>query len=293
MNSGIPRVTIGIPVYNGERYIGGAVEAFIAQTFGDIEIIVADNCSTDGTPEIVAALAARDARVRYVRHPENVGAPGNYNSLVALARAPYFRWAASDDLAGPTAIERCVEVLDEHPDVVLAYPKTTLMDADGTRIDDHEDRLHTTATRPSVRFWHVVTNLSLCNAMYGVVRASALRRTQLLGVFVGSDECFHAELALYGKFWEVPDRLFFRRMHEGASFSMNDEARRAFYDPAGRRSHGAREWRHVGHYFRAIMEAPVAPAERLRLLRMVGRIAVLQRRELLAEILPGLKPVPS
>jgi hypothetical protein len=100
--------------------------------------------------------------------------------------------------------------------------------------------------------------------------------------------CFHAELALYGKFWEVPERLFFRRMHDGASFGMNEAQRRAFYDPAGRKRHGHPQWQHLTHYFQSVKRAPVSVGERLRLLRMVSRIFMMQRRELMAELAPTL-----
>src|SRR5581483_6613335 len=80
-----------------------------------------------------------------------------------------------------------------------------------------------------------LARLRYCNAIYGLMRADAMRKTRLVGDYIGSDIVFQAELALYGWFWEIPEFLFFRRLHPAASSSMSDRERRAFYDPAHRR----------------------------------------------------------
>ena len=85
-----PKVSIGIPVFNGEQYIGQALDALLAQSWRDFEIIISDNASTDRTEAICREYVARDARVVYHRPPENLGAINNFNRLVALSRGEYF-----------------------------------------------------------------------------------------------------------------------------------------------------------------------------------------------------------
>src|SRR4051794_27811047 len=79
-----PRVSIGLPVYNGEKYLAAAIESALRQTFGDLELIISDNGSTDGTREICERFAAEDPRVRYHQEVQNRGAVWNFNRVVQL-----------------------------------------------------------------------------------------------------------------------------------------------------------------------------------------------------------------
>src|ERR1700748_1804909 len=99
--SRIPEVSIGIPVYNGADFLGAAIESHLGQTFGDFELVISDNASTDGTEELCRGTANQDSRVRYVRQDENIGANANFNEVVRLSRARYYRWAADDDTLSP------------------------------------------------------------------------------------------------------------------------------------------------------------------------------------------------
>src|SRR5438034_9026734 len=90
-----PRVSVGMPVYNGERYVAEAVDSLLAQTYEDFELIICDNASTDRTGEIARSYAARDTRVRYARHEKSLGAGGNLRRGLALASAEYCRGPAT------------------------------------------------------------------------------------------------------------------------------------------------------------------------------------------------------
>jgi glycosyltransferase involved in cell wall biosynthesis len=92
-----PKVAVGFFVDNGQRFLPWAIEAILAQTFRDLDLIISDNASTDTTAEICRDAAGRDPRVRYVRQAKNEGAVANCNRLFALARSPYFKWAADDN----------------------------------------------------------------------------------------------------------------------------------------------------------------------------------------------------
>ena len=107
-----PRVSIGMPVYNGADHVAKAIQAILSQTFEDFELVISDNASSDGTDQICRRYAALDPRIRYCRNDHNLGAAANYNRVFELARAEYFKWAAHDDLYAPEYLERCVAELD-------------------------------------------------------------------------------------------------------------------------------------------------------------------------------------
>ena len=100
-----PRLTLGLPVYNGERFLAESLDALLAQTFTDFELIISDNGSTDGTGEIAQRYAAQDSRIRYVHHPKNLGATFNHNFVIEQARGELFKWVSDDDLYAPTLLQ--------------------------------------------------------------------------------------------------------------------------------------------------------------------------------------------
>jgi glycosyltransferase involved in cell wall biosynthesis len=282
----VPRVGIGMPVYNGEPYVRQSIESLLNQTFGDFELVIADNASTDGTEAICREYVARDPRVRYVRNPANLGGPGNFRRVFALCRGEYHKWSTADDFWDPTAVEKCVAVLDAEPEVVLAYPKTRLVDVNGRPFDTHDDHLLLRDPSPSARCITVLETSTLCHAHLGVIRRAAMRRTGLIGGELASDIRFLAELSLHGKFVVVPEYLFFRRFHEGSSsWERDDMARqRAYYDPGRRSGFGLHRLRRLLHLFAAGIRAPIGWRERWRLWKYLGRRARWDRRLLWGEL---------
>jgi glycosyltransferase involved in cell wall biosynthesis len=277
-----------VPVYNGARYLSAALDSLLTQTFEDFEIIISDNASNDATAEIARAYAAADRRVRYHRNEENIGSTRNYNHVVALARGEFFRWAAADDLSGPEFLAVCIDALDRNDDLVLAYPRTQLIDADGSVVADYDDRMHLVDDRPSERFITVLQELRLCNVIYGLTRTGALRKTSGLRPFVGSDTVYFAELVLHGRVLELPQRLFFRRMHAEASNSMTDEERNNFYRPGTTRTLYLRTWRHHWEHSRSLMTAPIPARERFRAGKFLLRSAIWNRDRLAGELVQAL-----
>jgi glycosyltransferase involved in cell wall biosynthesis len=116
-----PRVSIGVPVYNGAACLAETLDCLIGQTLPELEIVVADNASTDATSDICRRFAERDPRIRYVRHPSTIPVTDNFNFVLAQARAPHFMWAAHDDLRDPDFIERLAAALDENDNAILAF----------------------------------------------------------------------------------------------------------------------------------------------------------------------------
>jgi glycosyltransferase involved in cell wall biosynthesis len=284
-----PLVSIGVPVYNGERYLGASLDSLLAQTFADFELIVCDNASTDLTEEIGREYAARDPRVRYVRNAANLGLPGNYRRTFEFATGKYFRWAAADDLSGPEFLARCVEVLDTQPGAVLAYPKTKFIDEDGRLRSEYEDGLHLQSPKPSERFRQLLERLQYVNVVYGVMPAAVIRRMRSPGAYCAWDVVFLAELSLYGTFWEVPEFLFYRRFHAGASSNMDGVQISGYYGLNGRRQIFLREWRHLGELACAVARAPLDATEKLRATRFLGLRAIWNRDKLVRELLGAMR----
>jgi glycosyltransferase involved in cell wall biosynthesis len=215
-----PPLTIGVPVYNGERYLGEAIDALLGQTYGDFRLIISDNASTDGTEELCRKYESADGRVVYRRNSDNVGAARNYNILVEMADSEFFKWQCADDSCAPTFIQRCMEVLRDDRSVVVAYSKCRIIDKESRPIanvlENYDHPLATYSTRPDVRFRAVAHASHLkyrALEQFGVIRTRELKTTSLVGGYAGADHVLLARLALLGRFHEVPEYLFFYREH--------------------------------------------------------------------------------
>jgi glycosyltransferase involved in cell wall biosynthesis len=281
-----PRVSIAVPAYNCERYIAQSVESLLGQTFADFELVISDNASTDNTEEICRKYVALDKRVRYVRRTENIGGPGNFRYVWSLCKGEYHKWSTADDYWAPTFLEQSVAILDAKPDVVLCYPKTRIIGADGAPLSDYDDRLHLVDPSARVRFNDLLRLIGLCNAHLGLIRRSAMAKTRLIGAEQNSDTHFLAELTLLGKFWLLPETLFFRRYHPTSSSSKRDdkEHQRAYYAPSRKSSSRLHLWRKYVYFLRAICLAPVNPGEKLALLSDLTRFARWERAKLMFEL---------
>lgn len=267
MKPDAPLVSVGVPVFNGDRHLTETLESLLRQDLGDFELIISDNASTDTTPAICQDYAKRDRRVRYDRNPTNLGAAANYNRLVELARGTYFKWAPHDDVYAPSFLRECVEELRAADDAVLCYPQTSLIDEDGNPLGQHQEWHDARSASPVERLRQLLQDSdSWCNSILGVIRLDTLRQTRLIGSFGGSDHVLLAELVLRGAFHEIPRPLLFRRVYGGQSPSLQNnstpEEVAAWFDPArGRRAVMPRTtllWEHV----RAIKRAPLTRRER-------------------------------
>lgn len=233
-----PQLTIGMPVYNGERYLREAIDSILAQTFEDFVLVVSDNASTDRTPDIVREYAAADPRVVLLRSETNHGAAWNFNRVFAECRTPFFKWASADDVLAPTCVERCLAVLAESPSVVLSYPRTQWIDGDGRSLGTTDDEALTTSEDAPAyrRLSRVVANIVYGNVPYAVVRSDAMRRIRPHGSYPSADIVLVGELSLTGAFREVPEVLFYRRDHDGMSWRLHTspEEISLWYDPSSR-----------------------------------------------------------
>ena len=266
----VPRLTIGLPVYNGRSYLSEALDALLDQTYTDFELIISDNASTDGTEEICRRYVAMDPRIRYIRQPRNIGAAPNHNVVVNEARGELFKWAAHDDLYSPDLLERCIAALDGHPEVVLASCLSVMIDGAGKSTEPVTDYpVATDSPRPSERFASVLFGRG-GDDDYGVIRTEVLRRTPLTGSHYHSDRTLVAELALQGPFHRIPETLYFRRDLPDRAGTPQQSVRSwcVTHDP--RRADHLRHptIRLLGEYVwafaDAIRRAPLAPADKRR-----------------------------
>lgn len=260
-----PRVSIGLPVYNGERYLESAIQSILAQTYVDFELIISDNASTDGTEEICRAAASRDSRICFYRCEENQGLAWNWNRVFALASGEYFRWSAHDDLMHPRFLAAAVEVLDEDPSVILCFSKEQLVNEEGKSLGEYQGKLDRAGSpRLEDRFADLVLIDHWCFPIFGLIRAGTLRSTAGYGNYVASDRVLLAELALHGRFHQLPEALFLYRLHPEQSIQALPFHRRAVW--IGGTKKGRRvlpHWRFYAEYFKCLRRGSLSRRQRL------------------------------
>lgn len=254
-SSPIPRVSIGLPVYNGERYLASAITSILDESFTDLELVICDNASTDTTESICREFAARDHRVRYFRRAENAGAGANFTSTFRLSRGEFFRWHSHDDLADPRLDESLVQALDAHPEAVFAYSLPVVIDGDGNPISGINWEHGTPFASPDAgqRFGELVWRLRDSTSpaptfLFGLGRRATIERTPLMGGFFRADDVFLASMALAGPWVRVEDGLFRYRLHNASGSihvrQWNPEAMQREWDP---RKHGKLQMHYSMH----------------------------------------------
>lgn len=296
-SSHVPRVSIGVPVYNGEKYLAAALDSILAQSFADFEVIISDNASTDRTELICREYASRDGRIRYVRQPQNRGMTWNFSHAVDLARGEYFRWHAHDDSCAPTLLERCVEALDRNPDAVLAYPRVLMIDchgdplpddlstwrppqsADGTPTIDERDPRGLNSPQAWRRYYGVLMKTIWCLEPYGVMRTAVMHTTGKLRSYRAAEKVFIAEMALRGQLIEVPEMLLHVRRHDD-QYSLVDTAdgQQSFVTPGADAKRPRFKLRlpvprHVRSTWGFLLLIPSAPISFIQRLRCLGVLA--------------------
>lgn len=232
-----PLVSIGVPIHNEAQYLSETLDSLLGQDYENIEVVISDNASTDDTEDTCLAYVSRDKRIRYYREAMNRGSLYNFDRVLRLSAGKYFMWASGHDLRAPSLIRRCVQALEERPELVLCYPRTLLLPfGGGPSREMNWDTLETTGLPPAKRLKHVVMRLSYGNAIYGVVRSAALERITL-DARNWTDLSLLGQLSLQGEFHQIEDRLFFRRENRSpVSREENAARQRAMLDPHDLRS---------------------------------------------------------
>jgi len=283
-------VSIGLAVYNGDQFLEETLDSFLAQTYPDFELIISDNDSTDRTGEISQAYAANDDRIRYHRNETNLGLAGNHNQVFTLARGEYFKWAAADDVCRPSYLARCVEVLDRDPTVVLAYPRTQFIDAAGRPLDIHDPGWDLRSDEADQRLRYVIFAGHWANAVVGLIRSDALAKTRLMPRYSVGDRRVLGELSLLGKFYEIPETLFLRRLHPNSTSQhgtsgTNPDPKWLIRCWTGRdRSVSLPHWSLNIDHFRTITRSQLPFRQKLSVTRSLLRCMRWQREGLLKEV---------
>lgn len=263
-----PLVTLGMPVYNEAAYIRGALDALLQQTYPHIEIIIADNASTDGTSEIIEEYCKKYPQIRHVRHERNLGQHTNFNCLPALARGTYFAWVSGHDSWDQHFFEAGVRVLNQKSECVLAFPRTIDVTYDNKVIREHHRPFDIERMSQSRRFREVMWRVD-CNIVYGVWRLAPMLDTRIFQAIPAPDRVFLAEMALKGTFAPM-DAVKYARMnrpikqnelqkrqrlmayiHPDRTFTDTELMRNDIYRPT------------QDAFYRAIWESKMSPAQQV------------------------------
>lgn len=234
MTVSVPYVSVCLPVYNGELYVRDAIVSVLQQSFEDIELIISDNASTDGTAEICHEFVERDSRVRYFRSDFNCGLALNHNRAVKSAIGQFSMWFGHDDMLEKEYIARCLATLEQDPGLVLCFTHTKHIDKNGNLLRHVALNNPAASGSPSRRFQEVLYQAPLDAMIYGLIRVAVLKQTPLYGGFAECDRVLLGELALRGRFALIPEPLYIRRFHplKTSSRFSDTRERTLVFDPA-------------------------------------------------------------
>ena len=276
-----PLVSIGLPVYNGEKFLPRTLEQLLGQDYENFELIISNNCSTDNTEAICMEVAARDKRVRYYKNEKNIGATPNWNRVFQLAQGPYFKWAMHDDECDPTLVRRCMEVYATAPaSTVLVYSRGDIIDENGHVKYPSPDALSNRSNWAFRRLARVLFRVHFAHPLWGVIKTEALKRARPAGC-IEADLVLLADLSLQGQLVEIPDTLYRMRRFSGNATEIHktEKALMAWYDPskAGKRIM-LPHWELVYlEYMRCIRQADISAADKLLCYAMVPSIGYWRR----------------
>ena len=268
-----PLVTVGMFIYNEGQFLRDTLSSLLSQDYPNLEILIADNCSTDDSGAVCEEAAAGDSRIRYVRHAENIGAPANSIYVLEAASGDYFMWASGHDLWAPDLVRKCVAALEACPEAAIASAPSNWIDVAGNPLDEVSGWYDTRGMGPvrrfSFAFWG---NL---HPVLGVIRLQYLRDVPKIHRCVGADQILLAELSLHGDFIHVPDTAWSRRQPRAAET----------YKEKVRRYTGS-DFRQAGTWIDRHLPLLRLPLEQLRSLAR-SRLSVIEKISVMLALLPA------
>ena len=263
MSDNLPTVSIGLAVFNGEKYLAKAIDSILAQTYRDFELIICDNASSDRTEEICRQYAGKDPRIRYYRNAQNIGGVNNENRVFELSQGKYFRLTAHDDMLAPELIAKSVLVLEQNPQIILCYSDIVVIDSE----DKHLKIINSSVgsqKQPYQRFRKLASKEHRCEATYALTRTNVLKAVGPQHNYSDSDRTFLAELSLFGRFYKIDEPLFYKRYHPQRSIEVYQDRykRMAWFHPDINENQLPYScyfmyWRQVLHFLRIIFRAPI------------------------------------
>lgn len=268
------KLTIGLPVYNGDNFLEECMESILAQTFRDFKLIISDNASTDRTESICLRFSKSDPRIEYYRNEKNIGAAPNFNRVFELSNTEYFKWIAHDDVHGPDFVERCVSILEHDASIVLAYTRAVTIDWQGIRSREWGAPPELSSDKPAIRFKASLLPPKdpIPLPIFGVIRSAVLSKTPLQAGFAGCDLTLLSELSLHGRFHEISEALFLQREHgerAGHQLSRDPHMASAFWMAEQSKNVELPSWRNVSALRHAVAQSPLKFRNRLRCYREV------------------------
>ena len=269
-----PLLSVCVPVYNGAEFLGATLDSVLAQTFGDYELLISDNGSTDATPAICAAYEARDSRIRTVRFETNQGPLKNFNRLYEMAHGRYLKFTPHDDLFAPSYLEKCIAVLEADASVVACNTQVAIIDERGARIKLSDVKLDADMEEPSRRFYALLNN-EKCFDLFSVIRKSALDRMPrpLLASYGHTDGVLLARLGMLGRIRHLPEALYYNRDYKERSGNKYKTYREYTYflDTTTRGRIVFPRWRMGMEFFKSVRMFPLPTRERRRCYMLVAR----------------------
>jgi glycosyltransferase involved in cell wall biosynthesis len=262
-----PLVGLGMPVFNGERFLAQAISSVLSQSYGNFELVICDNASTDGTEKICRDFARRDSRVSYHRNPENIGAYPNFNRTFELTHGKYFKWAAHDDVLDPEYLRACVDAMEAHPDAVVCQTQLDFIDAAGGKLGVCSTDLEEAESgKPHVRFAAAALKAHDCYDIMGVFRRSSLEDSDLLISFHGADRAMIAQLSLSGPFLHLQRPLLQVRDHQDryTRSKTNSKDRAVWHDTRLKGRLTFPIWRLYRQYWVMLAKSRVSAVDKLR-----------------------------
>ena len=282
-----PLLSIGLFLYNGEKFLAGAIESILNQTFKNFELIISDNCSTDRSAEICRYYAARDERIRYYRNDRNMGAGWNLRRVYELATGKYFKQAAHDDMIQQDYLRLCVDALEADDSLVLAHSLTRVIDEAGQFVENYNDGNRTSSLDPVIRARDLLLRGRGVYPIFGVIRMEALQQLPPQGSYTHSARVLLLQLGMLGRFYEVPEYLFISTRHSGQSQWTFPERSRSkgfrltrrcgtlppaeWWDPSKARDLVFPEWRVIKEFVASITRSPLSQQQKAQCYSLVAR----------------------
>jgi len=281
------KVIVGLPVYNGQKYLGAAIESHLSQSFGDFDLVISDNGSTDATPEICSNYASKDTRIKYLRSPENRGILWNHRRVFEAIESPnqYFRWAGADDIMEPGLLQAMVEVLNTRPGVEAVVPATKNINDHGEIIGSMARTLDLQSSDVFERAHDVLVANYQHVIAYGLLRASTLRLMRTRPDYIGWDPIFLWELALRGQMVQSAGPVLLRRFHPGSISRVKTvKEMRKWVEPNSKAGMNFPHWTWAYERVRALIACPLSTRDRLRIGTFLARYTMWQRGALVRDV---------
>jgi glycosyltransferase involved in cell wall biosynthesis len=222
-----PKVSVLIPVYNGGQFLAECLDSILAQDFTDLEILIADDGSTDGSQELIQRYAEKDRRIRWWRNPVNLGLAANFNCCLRAAKGDYIKYVLQDDLLlSPSAIRQMVQTLDADPAVTLVGSGSHVIDDQGNRLEIRDSFRRSCVMDGKAAIMHCLINNGNRIGEPSVVMfrraASASGFDERYSQLIDVDFWFH--LLEQGRFAFVAEPLCAFRQHAQQQTEVNRES---------------------------------------------------------------------